>query len=217
MKKYIITLLMLFSITPLFGGAQRVNLIVSDTGLLDVPTSYTVPSGKVLIIDAVRVQATGGTPTNSRIRLSVRYDNATLNSGEDIIVNESYVVTWNFLQEKIHLKAGDSFSAPLDLDYIWVRIMGTLIDEADLFAVNLPVELDNTRVTGNKLMADAKVSSPRPHRIKVQSSENLNGFSEDTTAEVQKTGTTGTSVVSVDRSGTGKKFVRVTAKTIPRK
>jgi hypothetical protein len=216
MKKYYLLILSFLATTPCFGGAQRVNLMVSEDGTSSSPVIYTVPNGKVLIIDALSLNNTTGIgmPASSQISLIVNYDNSSLVALETITVSDTYVdARWIFLTQKIHLKAGDGFRSPLPGGSISARIMGTLIDEADLFAANLPVELLNPRLSGSKLMADAKVASPRPHKITVQSSPDLTGFVEDGSSEVTATTTTGTSVVSVDKGSTGKKFIRVTAST----
>ena len=68
-----------------------------------------------------------------------------------------------WLPNKLRLKSGESLIVPSNASYPICRYFGVLIDEADLYAANLPVELLNPRLSGGKLMADA----PRPHRITI--------------------------------------------------
>jgi len=210
MKKYFILFAFLLSAIPCFGAAQLVALIAGNLSGSNQPATYTVPVGKILVIDAVSV-SDASAPSTTGLFLVIRFDNSTLVSGAFIEISNSFVNNrWNLLPIKIRLKAGDLLSPPTGVQY---RIMGTLIDEADLYAVNLPVELNNPRVSGGKLMADAKVASPRPHKITIQSSTDLSAFTEDTTGATTSTGDPTTSVVSVDQGTVGKKFIRVMATT----
>lgn len=211
MKKYYIPLLLIIMVITSYGSAQPVNLVISTYSGSSVPNQYTVPSGKILVITAISHSVSGSPPTKTNIQLSIKYDNVSLTFTEAVTIKESFSNgEWVLLSNHIRLKAGDRIFPNAGNQY---RVMGILIDEADLYAANLPVELDNTRVVANKLMADAKVKSARPHKITVQSSPDMTDFDQDPTSTVVSTGTTGISVVSVDKGSTGKKFIRVSAQT----
>lgn len=214
MKKYYTPLFAILSILPAFGGAQTWNIWLSDDGSQG-PTSYTIPNGKVYILEAV---STEGSASDTQVRVTRSAANIAADEFFNITVNSSYSsgeTIW--LPNKLRLKAGEKLHLPNNGTFFVCHYFGILIDEADLYAANLPVELNNPRVDGSQLMADAKVRSPRPHKLVVQTSEDMSAFGVDATAQVTATVNTGESTVSVDKGTTGKKFMRVMAKTIPRK
>ncbi len=219
MKKYLSLIASLVAILPCQGGTEAVSILVEDNhgegGA--IPETYTVPAGKVLIIEAVRVERHPQPPSiqlSARISYKLSNGSSSVTFIEDFPLPGAYNGGWHHLTNKIRLRANDEIDPPELTQY---RILGLLVDEADLYAANLPVKLDNTRVAGNRLMADAKVASPRPHKLTVQSSPDLTGFAKDATATVTPTATTGTSVVSIDKGSSGQKFLRVSAKTRVRK
>ncbi|MGB0991540.1 MAG: hypothetical protein ACPG32_03625 [Akkermansiaceae bacterium] len=213
MKKYYSLLLLALSFAPCYGAAQQVNIYLGQSG----NTAYAVPAGKTLIIHRAALSGTSSTGT-TEIRYTVLPDNLAGSLTLSQQISSSYTSgKYVSIAEKITLGAGATLRIPNNGSYNYILYAGVLIDTTDLYAANLPVELENTRITGNKLMADAKVKSPRPHRLIVESSPDLTGFAADVSAAVAATGTTGTSVVSVDKGATGKKFIRVAAKTRPRK
>ena len=214
--KNILKLLVIASTSLTCFGAESVNIVVANPPNSFAQATYTVPTGKVLMIDAMSARGQGPFNTTMTVlRINVSYTNSTLTSDENIPVrNGPTNAAWFFLEDKLRLKAGDSISPPNNAEY---RIMGVLLDEEDLFVANLDVELDNAKVEGEKLVAEATVLSPRPHRLVVASSEDLVTFKEDPTALVQSTAETGKSIVSVDTEDLDKKFVRVRAQALPLK
>ncbi len=98
--------------------------------------------------------------------------------------------------------------------YGWYLFKGLLADESDLFA-KLDVELENPRVQEGKLLAEARVSSPRPHRLSVASSTDLKAFSTDPSAATTRTTNPAVDRVSVATGDKEQQFVRVEAHAHP--
>jgi len=213
-KKYYL-LALLLSVIPCYGGAQQWNVFLSGTSST-TPSSYTIPSGKVYILEAVHLIKASGTPSPSttQIRVSRKANNGSFAAYFTITIKDTFEGGTVWLPNKLRLKGGERLYIPTNASYGACRYFGILMDEADLYAANLPVELINPRLSGGKLMADAKVASPRPHKIIIQSATtDLSAFIYDPTGETTPTADPRTSVVSVDQGAVGKKFIRVMAKT----
>ena len=58
-----------------------------------------------------------------------------------------------------------------------------MIDESDLYAQGIPVEIDGMAVSGGELIAGAQFGSPRPRRTIVETATDLDAFEANVTAE----------------------------------
>lgn len=148
------------------------------------------------------------------LRLLIQYNNADLTSVESIPISSLTGDTWHLLSNNIRLKAGDRIQPANEVQY---RIIGVLVDEEDLFVAKLDVELGKLKVENEKFVTEATVLSARPHKLIVESSEDLITFEEDPTALVESTDESGKSIISVATEDLDKKFVRVRAQAIPLK
>jgi len=173
-----------------------------------IPSSYTVPADKVLILESVQYQIVGGslgTPDDLNVQIIETFDNAP-SVRRSVFFNLG--PNRHSFDSPVRLKAGSSLrSSRIEGFYIW---RGLLVDTADLFA-QLDVELKNTSVKDGKLMAEAKVSSPRPHKLIIESSTDLDTFAKASNAIVTLTAAPSTSEVSVPTDGDTKKFIKATA------
>ena len=201
----------LCGLTSAFAAVEPYSVVVSDT------TSYEVPPGKVFIIHAVsaRQPAMGTPPTVTYFRFLKISDNTSAFFSFHVKASDSFADSvYVALSAPVHLKAGDRLVIPILAPYLEVWHFGLLIDEADLYAANIPTSLENPALVGNQFTADAKFASPRPRITKIETSTDLvnNGFLENPTAAEAPGITRDTSVVSIDTAGADKELVRVTAK-----
>ena len=177
--------------------------------------SYNVPAGKVLVLHSVQFNTINlnhseGDP------LYIQIYEKTSNSSTTI---PTYVNAgpWSKYARQtfdppIRLLAGSTIGS--NTTYGWYLFKGFLVDSTDLFA-QLDVDLINPRTNSNQLLAEAKVQSPRPHRLLVQSSEDLQNFELDPTATVTATATPAENTVAIQKDGAPQKFMRVMAVARP--
>ncbi len=185
----------------------------------DAPTglqaTYNVPAGKVLVIHSVQFNTTS-LNISTGDSLNIQIYEKTSNSSSTIVTYVS-AGPWAKYQRQtfdppIRLLAGSMIGS--NATYGWYLFKGLLVDSTDLFA-KLDVDLINPRTNNNQLLAEAKVRSPRPHRLLVQSSEDLLNFELDTTATVTATATPAESTVAIQKDGATQKFMRVMAVARP--
>lgn len=180
-----------------------------------IPSGYTVPDGKVLIVEGVTYSNIGGSlgiPATLSVGFSEAFDNAPTVRRlvfVDLGANRGHQL--HSFDPPVRLKAGSSLTANrIQGFYTW---RGLLVDQGDLFA-QLDVDLLNPRIEGAQLTADAKVSSARPHRLVVEKSAALSTFAPDAQGKVTATPDPKVSVVSVPADDP-KKFMRVVAEVRP--
>lgn len=175
------------------------------------PSSYIVPAGKVLIVESVQYQNPGGSfgiPDQLSVQFRETFDNTNITRFIFIDFGANRSFQQHYFETPVRLKAGSSLqSNRVQGFYIW---RGLLADTSDLFA-KLEVQLDETKVEGNRLMANAKVSSPRPYRLKVESSSDLETFIKDNSAIVTSSSDPKLSHVSVATEEKDEKYLRVVA------
>ncbi|MEM9080095.1 MAG: hypothetical protein AAGC74_05320 [Verrucomicrobiota bacterium] len=209
------TLLMTSS---LHSEVQQFNIWLSSNNDAGVPTSYSIPAGKIFIVEEVSFFASSPFPGSTQIRCLRNADNVPVASFFNITIKDSFsngaVVA---LENPIRLKAGERLDIPNNGTYTSAVYFGLLIDEADLYAQNIPVELSNPRLNGSQLLADAKFASPRPRITKIESSTNLDTITPDPTGIETPTVEKNTSLVAVDTNSSDKKFLRASAVARPRK
>ncbi len=176
---------------------------------------YNVPAGKVLVLHSVQFNT-----TNANISAG---DQLNIQIYEKISNHQAVILTYvnagpwakyerQTFDPPIRILPGSSLGS--NATYGWYLFKGLLVDSTDLFA-KLDVDLVNPRTNSNQLLAEAKVRSPRPHRLFVQTSEDLQNFELDTTATVTATATLGESTVAIQKDGAAKKFMRVMAVARP--
>ena len=184
--------------------------LASSSG--STPSSYTIPAGKVYIIEGVVLAHNAGTPTETQIRVSIDADNITAGSFLTIKISDTYALgSFVWMPQPFRLKAGETLEVPQNATYFICRYFGLLIDEADLYAQEIPVELQSVGTQGGQLLAGAKYGSPRPRITTIESAVDVSDFTEDTTGVEVAGVTRDEAEVSVEQSGDAVKFMRVRA------
>ncbi len=222
MKSCLMFLLSVLCTTVVLSGSavaevQPVTILIGrGTGAPEgAPSSYTVPTGKVLIVEAVEY-IPGNVPTDLIVQFLITPINFGTRRPVYANVGPYERLKLYSFASPVRVSAGDGLGSNATTGfYIW---HGLLADVGDLFA-SLDVELSNPRVQGGKLVADSKVSSPRPRRMTVQSATDLvnaPAFQPDPTATI----TPGTSrrddTIAVDAGGKNHQFVKATAVARPK-
>ncbi|HOW67595.1 MAG TPA: hypothetical protein P5186_27775 [Candidatus Paceibacterota bacterium] len=214
--KSLISCLMLIAASTMAWAEVRAVTIAIGRGS-DAPTgldaSYTVPAGKVLILESVQFTTL---TANIREGEDVNIQITEVASNHNTVLS-TFVYAGPYGRYKRH-----TFDPPIRIlgggrlssnaTYGWYLFKGLLVDNSDLYA-DLDVELENPRVQDGALLAQARVSSPRPHSLRVESSTDLKTFSLDPSAATTRSGNPAVDTVSVATGDTGKKFVRVEART----
>lgn len=195
-------------VASLQAEVTPVNIVLHDSN-----TSYSVPSGKTLIIEHF-IWALEGDATAQTV--NVRPANKPGGVGDFLLkFSTEEPDSWT-PPRPIRLVGGSGASVSIIksdfADWRNVMISGLLVDNEDLYAANIKSKLINPRTEGGKLMADVKYDSPRPRITTVESSDDLTGFSKDATASVSPTNSKTVDVAAVNEEGSDKKFVRVVAK-----
>ena len=218
MKQLKLMLLLLAAWMPYHTMAevQAVNILTGrgEGAPSGAPTRYVVPAGKVFIVESVQYYPPAGSePTELVVQVNQRPLNFDVSRFNFINVGAFTRFKLYAFEKPIRLSAGEAVdSNSIRGYYIW---RGLLVDTSDLFA-NLNVDLRNPRIEGGKLVADAKVSSPRQHRLSVESSQDLESFADDSSAVVTPGASNSESTLAVNLDPSGKKFVRASATARPK-
>ncbi len=168
------------------AGVEAVHLFINT-----FVTNYTVPAGKVLLIEHVVASAADNTPTPSRILLQTKIFN---------IVNNGISTTyWGFpvsdkfqtvtLVRPLRIPAGGSLGIDPVNGYNNVRMLGLLIDVADLYAANVEGSVEEVKVAAGTLSTKVALASARPVRISSQVSPDLNSWSANPSEQKQRNAT----------------------------
>ncbi len=188
------------------------NVFLSSNGTGGAPTSYTIPAGKIYIIKAFRPFAVTPLPSTTQFRVVVRADNIAASAFQTVTIKDTYMnsnTVW--LPNPFHLKAGESLQIPFNAEYSSFRYFGLLIDESDLYAQGIPVEIDGMAVNGGELIAEAQFGSPRPRRTVVETATDLDAFEANVTAEEIAGATRDRATFSVDTEDADRLFLRIRA------
>lgn len=196
MKIKVLTIIS-FLISPVFAEVEPASIILQANSNT-FAARYDVPPGKVFIIEAVRNQQPAEPVT---ARISYRNTHPTVAGAFGFsfqVNNESNPSGFAFLERPLRIPAGGALLIPSGVGV--VSYFGLLVDTQDLFAANLDVELKNLRIEGSRLMAEAEVNSPRPHRLTVETSEDLAEFDADSTVTITPTDNPKVSTIEMDAS-----------------
>lgn len=180
-----------------------------------VPVNYTVPAGKVLIVESVHYITTGTPPNEVFVQSYLKPANYTPTSVQNSFVNCGEHARYKvFTFEKpIRLTAGERLGAHYTMGYHAWR--GLLADTTDRFA-KLDIDLGEPRIEGDRLPADAKVQSLRPFRLDVESSVDLVESSVEPSSVVTPGDNYKESTVSVDLDPNTETVIRVAAIARPK-
>lgn len=180
------------------------------------PSSYTVPLGKVLIVEAVQyVPPSGTVPTDLVVQFNLTAHN--FGTARNVFM---LVGTWEEWKRfpfdpPMRLSAGDRLASnAINGYYLWY---GLLVDETDLFA-SLEVEILDARVESGKLIADTRVDSPRPRRITAETTDDLpaaGGFLPDPSATAARGTSPSEDTIAVDLGPGNQMFLRASATARP--
>lgn len=216
MKKLI--LLISLSIIPCFAHAE-VQAMTIMTGRGDgspagVATSYTVPAGKVFIVESVQFYApTAYQSGDVYVQFIIKPDNLDATRFSYVNIGEYVSYKYYSFDKPIRLRVGEGVGANATYGYYTWR--GLLVDTTDLYA-QLDLELDNPRIEDGMLLASTRVLSPRQYRLNVETSEDLARFAADTSTVVTPGSNSAENTVAVDVDPTGETFMRVAATARPR-
>lgn len=210
-RTFMIILICLLAVSA-FAAVEPYWIFLSETGLGGAKTTWSVPAGKIFIIKAVWISASGTPqPTNTQIRFSVDADNMVGSSYMNAVIADDYDPnSLRWLPEDMPVKAGKSLAVPNNATYPYVRYYGLLIDEADLYAQNIPAELNNVEMVGGLFQAEARFASARPRITRIESSTLLNSFESASAGMVTPGDTRDQSLVSIPDTDQ-RKFMRVIA------
>lgn len=186
-------------------------IFLSDTGSNGSPATWTVPAGKIFVIKAVALTPTSPYPTNTQVRFTVAAENMVASSYMSIIISDTFSYAYiRWLPEDMPVKAGKQLAVPVNATFTSCRYYGLLIDEADLYAQNIPVELNNLEMAGGLFEAEARYASARPRITRIATSTTLDTFVQDSAGIVTAGATRDLSLVSVPDTDQ-RKFMRVIA------
>ena len=180
---------------------------------------YTVPAGKVLLIEHVSAfygNSSGGTFNKVVLSIASTTENnplATTTSQWSFNTADPYQII--NLDRPLRLTAGDKLNI---FDTFTgaakeVEIQGLLIDQADLYAANLDLELEGVSVANQKLTATVRLASARPALLRSTTSPDLQSWVENLTQIVTPQADRSLFDVSTGLAMDTKKFLEVSART----
>ncbi len=178
-------------------------------------TNYTVPAGKVLLIEQLSAWGANNVPTTSRILIQTKI--VTISNGGVLTTDWGFPVSDKTqdvtLVRPLRIPAGGSIAIDSSGNgaYNEIHMMGMLIDVADLYAANVPGAVQDVRVAGGELSTTVALTSPRPVRVSSEISSDLTAWSPNNSEQKQKTGTPGQWNVQTAASG-GAKFMQIAAR-----
>ena len=174
----------LLACTPWTHAAiEPVTLILGSSS-----PEYTIPAGKVLIVEHAMGSSTGG---NLILRRNLVLDNG--NGGLiflDINLNDTYSDgTLHTLERPLKLKGGTKVQrnqSPLSSNS---DLFGLLVDGSDLFA-SVPNEIEEGLVSAGVFSGTVVASSARPARAVVEKSADATTYVADSSATATRTSST---------------------------
>lgn len=175
-----------FLATPTEAAVAVIGLTLTGTGSL---ASYTVPAGKVLLIENLSAGYSGNVPATSRIVLQI---GLLVQNGAIATMYFGYPIADKFtaavLTRPLRVPEGRTLSLYTagNVGYDDCRIQGLLVDAADLYAANIAVDLKAFAVEGGRFKAEAQLATPRPAQVMTKTSIDLASFAANTTAKTSK-------------------------------
>jgi hypothetical protein len=187
-----------------------INLNTAGPGPFD---SYTVPGGKTLLIENMSAYGASNTPSTPRIIIEIGLQ---VQNGGITTMRFGYPISDKY--EAVSLKPPLRVEAGRDvrilnnstLAYNVVRIQGLLVDNTDLYAQTLDLELTPIGVQEGRFIAEATVSSPRPALVETETSTDLMTFEDNVSEETSRQADPTKWTVSTD-ADSDKKFLTATA------
>ncbi|MFP6906522.1 MAG: hypothetical protein VCG02_14980 [Verrucomicrobiota bacterium] len=182
MKMKLITLILACTCTLPWTQAavEPISLILGGTAL-----NYTVPAGKVLVIEHAMATSSDG---KLILRREFILDNGpAVPTFLNITLNNSYTDgTLYSLNRPLKIKAGSKIHRNQITPSSTTYLFGLLVDEADLFAA-VPNEIEDGRVAAGVFSATVQASSARPARAVVEKSADAQTYVTDSSASVTRT------------------------------
>ncbi len=178
---------------------------------------YTVPAGKVLLIEHVSAfyGNSGGGPAFDKVVLTIASSTennplATTTTAWSVSTSNAYQMI--NLDRPLRATAGDKLNI---FDTFTgaakqVEIQGLLVDQADLYAANLDLDLKGVAKTSSALTATVKVTSARPAILHSTTSPDLQSWVENLTQIVTPRSEHGLFDVSTGLASDSRKFLSVT-------
>lgn len=187
-RKFFCLASVLFSVIQTMAVAEVVPYVKDlwPAGSPSVQSALTIPAGKVVVFDQMRISSFS--PVSVTMKLS--YDNA--GSGIDSIQSSAFVI---FTNEPAGIMA--AVPGDLRLREGWtitnnsptlITLIGVAMDKADLYA-GVGNEINSLESIGGPLLAGVQLDSPRPVVTKVERSEDMKTWTEETDVVLRKTDT----------------------------
>jgi hypothetical protein len=166
MAKLRVVLLSVFLIATASVAHGEVRVVVLSFG--PSTPNYVVPAGKVLLIEHISAyygNSTGGTFDKVIITIAASAENLT---------GTTTTVPWSFStsnpNQSIHLERPLRAAAGSSVNILdtatgaakFVDLQGLLLDQVDLYAANLGIELQGVSVADQRLTAEVKLATSRP-------------------------------------------------------
>ena len=169
------------------GDVEVVGLNIGEVGTPN--ESYTVPTGKVLLVENISAFQASNTPVTPRVILetALRVQNGAIST-----MRFGYPTTDKYtaisLQRPLRVPTGRILKIYFasDRGYNKCRIQGLLVDTTDLYAANIDLDLKVTEVEAGRLKAEATLASARPARLESLTSTNLADFTANTSEEKRR-------------------------------
>lgn len=179
-------------------------------------TNYTVPAGKVLLIEHLSAWAANNTPTTPRIIIETKILN--IGNGGILTTDWGFPVTDKYqdvtLLRPLRIPANGivGINSAGNIAYNEIHIMGMLIDAGDLYAANVGGSVEEVKVAGGALSTTVDLTSPRPVRISSATSFDLVSWSANASEQKQRVANPPGWNVRTDVQG-NEKFLKVAART----
>ncbi|MDQ6913739.1 MAG: hypothetical protein M3119_06860 [Verrucomicrobiota bacterium] len=199
-----------FVLTPTLVRASAKVVILAFAA---ATPDYVVPAGKVLLIEEISPYYSGSftkvvvtiaaVGENLQGTVTVPYSFSTSNANQLIQLTRPLRAAAGSL---VNILDTDSGTAQI------VRIQGLLIDQADLYAANLGIDLKAVGVANETLTATVELATSRPAILSSTTSLNLQNWVENLTQIVYQHTSQVYDVSTAIEGGDAKKFLRVSAK-----
>ena len=204
-------------ITPdLKAAVQPIAISISPGSPATSLHNYTVPQGKVLLVEHCSASFADNNPPTPRIVLET--GGMPVQNGANAIMRFGFRVADRFdavhLSPPLKLAAGGTLTiySAGDAGYNNVRLLGLLVDEADLYAANVDLELEAIGIQRGTFLARATVDSPRPVTLRSETSTPLGDWEPNATEKIQATEKRSEYLISTDADA-DQKFLRAKATT----
>lgn len=175
--------------------------------------SYTVPAGKTLLIEHMTAFYANNSPATPRIMIEINLlvqNGGIGNMPFGFRVADKYEAV--SLKPPLRVESGRDVRVHNNssLCYNNIRVQGLLVDNNDLYAQNLDLELTPVGIEDGRFVAEATLNSPRPALIKTETSVDLEAFEANATEEKTRQADPTKWLVST-AADSDKKFLTATA------